>query len=201
MYYGAIVLAGGCGKRFHGKKQFYMLDGKPLWKHVHDKIADVIGSSDNIVTVGIDIPGGETRTESVRNGLQNLRGKTERVIIAEAARPLVTREQIKIILGCKSESVSFVMPLVNTVIGRDGTYYDRSSFYDLLTPQAFDYHKLITAYNTNNYLDMTDETRVMYEEYDIKPYLIETGDNLIKVTYPRDVEVIESLLRERPELR
>ena len=201
MDYGAIVLAGGCGKRFHGKKQFYMLDGKPLWKHVHDKIADVIGSSDNIVTVGIDIPGGETRTESVRNGLQNLRGKTERVLIAEAARPLVTREQIKSILGCKSESVSFVMPLVNTVIGRDGTYYDRSSFYDLLTPQAFDYHKLITAYNTNNYLDMTDETRVMYEEYDIKPYLIETGDNLIKVTYPRDVEVIESLLRERPELR
>ena len=114
-------------------------------------------------------------------------------MILEAARPLVTIAQLKTLIDNPNPSISFVMPLVNTVIGRDGTYYDRSSFYDLLVPQAFDYQKLLSAYETGKYTDMTDETRVMFEEYGIKPSLIETGQNLFKVTYPRDVAVLESI--------
>ena len=63
---GAVVLAGGKGERFRGQKQFCELKGKPLWQHVNDKIHAVM-QSDNIIVVGIDIPGGETRTESVRD--------------------------------------------------------------------------------------------------------------------------------------
>ena len=38
---------------------------------------------------------------------------------------------------------------------------------------------------------MTDETRVMYEEYGITPTFVEGGENLYKVTYPHDIEYLE----------
>lgn len=53
--FGAIVLAGGNGERFQGKKQFYIINGKPLWKHVYDKIHNVL-EDNNIVVVGVDVP-------------------------------------------------------------------------------------------------------------------------------------------------
>ncbi len=190
---GAVVLAGGKGERFRGQKQFCELKGKPLWQHVNDKIHAVM-QSDNIIVVGIDIPGGETRTESVRKGLKRLSPNTERVIIAEAARPLVTKQQIEEILYDNAPSSSFVMPLVNTVIKRDGTYINREEMYELLTPQAFDYQLLSKALDSGRFKNMTDETRTMFEFYGIKPHLIETTDNLIKVTYQKDLSIIESLL-------
>ncbi len=195
----AIILAAGKGTRFGGKKQFISLHGKYLYQHVLEKASDCIDIG-NIVTVGVDIPGGSTRSESVRMGLKALPSDTSRVVILEAARPLVTREQIQILIEDSWPSTSFVIPLVNTVVSRSGFYVDRSQYYDLLTPQAFNFSLLNKAYETGKYLDMTDETRVMYEEYNIKANFIETGDNLVKVTYPRDVAVIESLIKERGDL-
>lgn len=190
---GAVVLAGGKGERFQGQKQYCKLNGKPLWKHVYDKVYAVI-QSDNIVVVGIDIPGGETRTESVIKGLNRLSSNTSRVIIAEAARPLVTKRQIEELINDDAPSTSFVMPLVNTVIKRDGTYINREEMYELLTPQAFDYQLISRALNSGQFKNMTDETRVMLEFHGIKPHLIETTENLFKVTYKRDLPIIESLM-------
>ena len=150
--------------------------------------------SDNIVVVGVDIPGGETRTESVVKGLHQLSPNTERVIIAEAARPLVTKRQIEEILYVNAPSVSFVMPLVNTIIKREGIYINREEMYELLTPQAFDYQLICRALYSGKFKNMTDETRVMFEFYGIKPHLIETTENLFKVTYKRDLPIIESLM-------
>lgn len=192
MKIGIIILAAGKGERFHGKKQDIVFHGKPLWQHSYDTALKVADKT-KIVVVGKNIKGGRTRSFSVINGLKALPKDTEKVLILEAARPLVTVEQLKILIDNPNPSISFVIPLVNTVIGRDGKFYDRSSFYDLLVPQSFDYKKLLAAYETGKYTDMTDETRVMFEEYGIKPCLIETGQNLFKVTYPRDAAVLESI--------
>ena len=35
-----IILAGGKGTRFGGQKQFLEINGKPLWKHVFDKLSN-----------------------------------------------------------------------------------------------------------------------------------------------------------------
>lgn len=63
----------------------------------------------------------------------------------------------------------------------------------MLVPQAFDFKMLFKAYGSGKFKDMTDETRVMYEYYGIKPTMIETDNNLYKVTYPGDLLVIESI--------
>lgn len=190
---GAIVLAGGKGKRFQGQKQFVELHGTPLWEIVYSKASRIIDRS-RIVTVGVDIPGGETRTESVIHGMRALDHNLSRVIILEAARPLVTESQIKTLLHDPYPSSSFVMPLVNTVVQRSGQYLDRSSLYELLTPQAFDYGLLRTALDSGQFYDMTDETRIMFEYWKISPHFIETTDNLIKVTYPKDIHIVEQMI-------
>lgn len=193
---GAIILAGGQGSRFKKKKQFELLYDKEMWKYVYEKALNVVERK-NIVVVGVDIAGGDTRSKSVYNGLMAMPETCDRVIILEAARPLVTENQIKKLLSDKNKSTTFALQLVNTVIGRDGSYYDRNDFYDLLTPQAFDFKLLKEAYKTGKYEDTTDETIIMSQEYGIKPAFILEGENLLKVTYERDMEIVSNLLKQQ----
>lgn len=196
---GAIILAAGEGSRFGSKKQFILYKGKMLYEHVLNTMEKCI-SRDNIVVVGVDIPGGSTRSESVFNGLKFLSNKNiEKVIIAEAARPLVTVKQIEEILNTQYKSNTFVMPLVNTVVYRTGVYINRNDLYDLLVPQSFDFNLLYKAYMTGKYKDYTDDTRIIFEEYNIKPHFILTGDNLYKVTYKKDLAVLDSILENCKE--
>jgi len=194
----AILLAAGHGTRYHGKKQDEPFHGKPLWQYAYETVCEVVGR-DRVVVVGKDIPGGETRTGSVMNGLRALPPDTERVIIAEAARPMVTRAQIRQLAEDDHPSVTFVRPLVNTVIYRDGRYLNRSELYDMLTPQAFDYRLLSEAYRSGQFSDLTDDTRVMYLYHNIPPFFIETGTNLFKVTYPGDLNIVESIYQAQKE--
>lgn len=192
---GVILLAAGLGTRFHGKKQDILFHDKPLWRYAYETALEIVGK-ENIVAVGKDIPGGATRTESVKIGLAALPKTVDRVIIVEAARPMVTKEQIRQLLDDPHPSSTFVRPLVNTVIYRDGTYVNRNEMYDLLTPQAFDRKMLEEAYRSERFNDMTDETRVMFEFFGEKPHFIETeANNLFKITYPGDLDIIESIYK------
>lgn len=199
MTYGAIILAAGLSTRYGGtKKQDLEFHGKQLWRYSYDTAISIVGR-ENIVAVGKDIPGGETRTKSVIIGLHSLPSDTDRVIILDAARPLVTAQQIKLLLENPNPSCTLVRPLVNTPIFRDGRYVNRNEMYDMLVPQAFDYKLLLEAYDSGRFEDMTDETRVMFEYHGIKPTLIETENNLYKVTYPGDLLIIESIYQRMKE--
>lgn len=195
MPYSAILLAAGKGERYGDTKQFVLFHGKPLWKCVFDTLNAVI-PSDRIAAVGIEIPGGATRTGSVMNGLAALPEDTDRVIIAEAARPLLTVEQVEELLGDPHPSSSFAIPLVNTVAYWDGRYINREELCEVLVPQAFDYKLLVEAYRSGMFANMTDETRVMFEYHGIKPHYIDTRRNLNKVTYPGDLDQIEIIWKK-----
>lgn len=198
--YSAILLAAGKGTRYKETKQDVLFHDKPLWKYAYDTASEVI-EKQRIITVGKDIEGGATRTESVLNGLLALPKDTSRVIIIEAARPMVTKEQILQLLNNENESVTFVRPLVNTVIYRNGTYINRDELYELLTPQAFDYNLLLQAYLSGKFKDVTDETRIMFEFHNIRPHFIEVDtNNLFKVTYPGDLNIIESIYKEQRKI-
>lgn len=194
MKYSAILLAAGKGTRYKEKKQDVIFHNKPLWRYAYECAKKIVGKQ-NIIVVGKDIHGGVTRTESVLKGLESIPSDTDRVVILEAARPMVTEKQIRQLLEDSYPSCSFVRPLVNTVIFRNGTYINRDSLYELLTPQAFDYKLLLSAYRSGKFNDMTDETRVMYEFHGIRAHFIETETNLYKVTYPGDLDIIESIYK------
>ncbi|WP_025019774.1 IspD/TarI family cytidylyltransferase [Phocaeicola sartorii] len=197
----AIILAAGKGTRFHGQKQFLEFHDKPLWKHLYDNVTDVV-PRENIIVVGVDIEGGKTRSGSVKKGLEwiDARGNCRRVIIMEAARTLVTRKQIEDIAMNDAPSCCYVIPVVDTVILKDKTYLTRSECLSLVSPQAFDFQLLWKAYVNADLSEMrTDETRLMNDVYGIKPTFIEGADNLYKVTYPKDIAVIEELYKHMDE--
>ena len=197
--YGAIVLAAGSSSRYgEEKKQDLLFHGKPIWRHAYDKALSAVESG-YIVAVGKDLPGGKTRSESVRIGLKALPQTSQRVVLLDAAHPLLSVGQINQLLHHPAPSCSLVRPLVNTPIFRNGTYVNRSDMYDLLVPQAFDYPMLLEAYESGRFTDMTDETRVMYEFFGILPTLIETDNNLYKITYPGDLTIIESIYQRMKE--
>jgi 2-C-methyl-D-erythritol 4-phosphate cytidylyltransferase len=198
MVAGAVLLAAGSGVRFGGKKQDVIFHGFSVWHYPYEVLSKFI-DREHLVVVGKDIPGGDTRTLSVSIGLASLPDDTSRVIIAEAARPLVTPEQIAVLLNETHDSVSFVKPLVNTVVYRNGAYMNREDLYELLTPQAFDFPKLKYAYAHRSSDTFTDETRIMYEVHGIKPFFIETGQNLFKLTYQEDIAILESLYQHQKE--
>ena len=89
----AVLLAAGKGTRYQGTKQDILFHGKPVWRYPYELLVSILGE-DHVVAVGKDIPGGVTRTGSVRNGMAALPENAERVIIVEAARPMLTKEQI-----------------------------------------------------------------------------------------------------------
>ena len=193
----AVILAAGNGERFGKKKQFINFIDKPLYRHVFDTVLDIL-PRDNIVIVGVDIKGGNTRSQSVIAGLEYFsknKNDIDKVIILEAARPLVTKQQVLKLLNSESLSTTFVMPLVDTVIERDGKYVDRENYYNLLTPQCFSYKLLLDAYNKYPNKSYTDETRLMYEVYGIKAKFIKEGQNLFKLTYVRDLPILEHLFK------
>lgn len=92
MKYSAILLAAGKGTRYHGRKQDVIFHDKPLWRYAYETVESIVGH-DRIVAVGKDIEGGVTRTESVIKGLDAIPVDTDRVVIVEAARPMVTKKQ------------------------------------------------------------------------------------------------------------
>ena len=197
----AVVLAGGFGTRFGERKQFVDFMGKPVYKHVYEKAVSLLGFK-NVIVVGVDIPGGITRSHSVINGLNHFKQKGEKynkVLIAEAARPLVTIEQMKRLIDIDAPSATFVQPLVNTIIKKDVEFINRNEYLELLTPQCFDFEMLYKAYSEKSDWDMTDETRVIYERFKIKPRFIEGGQNLTKLTYLKDLPYLEHLFRLQQE--
>lgn len=193
----AIVLAGGQGTRYGQQKQFIVLNGKPLWQHVHDKVSKFVDEGD-VCVVGVDTEGGATRSQSVINGLRYLKrrgAEYSRLIILEAARPLITEQQIQDILNDAHPSCTYVLPLKSTVIMKDGTYLDRNQMWKMSTPVAFDFDRFYKAYMSGKYLDFTDDTRVMFEECGEKPHFLLGGENLLKLTYQSDLPVLEALMK------
>lgn len=196
----ALILAGGRATRFGGtvKKQFLEFHGKELWRTLFDTVTEVI-DKDRVVVVGVDIPGGVTRPASVKNGLEWIknRGECRKVVILEAARALVTKEQLEEIVAIDSKSCCFVTPVVDTVILVDKTYLTRSDCRHLVSPQAFDFNLLYNAYLNCDLTEIrTDETRLMNDTYGIKPDFLDGGENLYKVTYPKDLAVLEEIWKE-----
>ena len=193
-----IILAAGQGSRFGRKKQFLEINGKPLWQHVKNKALNFT-EPDNIVVVGVDIEGGITRSQSVICGLKHFKKMSksfDKIVILEAARPLITPEQIQDAINADSDSVSFALPLTSTVIKKNGEYIDRNECLSLSTPVCFNYNLFSEAYLSGKYYDLTDDTFVMYSEYGIKPMLLEGSENLVKLTYSSDLAILELLMNK-----
>lgn len=189
MSFSCIIVAGGKGTRFGRKKQNVVWNGKPLWRHVYDKCIQV---SDDVQVMGYSKLG---RQGAVYNGLK--KAKHSRVVILEAARPFVTVDQIKLIGELKYWSSSYAISSVDTIYHTDvNKHLNRKSTVCLQVPQAFDKKLLLEAHEKYKGAKLTSDTELMEKAFGVAPVLILGGDNLKKVTYPKDLKILDVILNE-----
>lgn len=222
-----IVLSAGSGKRIGGRipKQYMELCGKPVLfyslKAMQDSFIDeiilVTGAADvdfcrteivekyGFAKVKAIIPGGAERYNSVYEGLKHIEDPAGcYVYIHDGARPLLSFE----ILENNRESVALYNAVVTAVpskdtiklVSPDGTVRatpDRSSVWNVQTPQTFRADLLMEAYDRmfeNPDSFVTDDGMVMENYGTAKVHVCKGSYSNIKITTPEDFSVAENFI-------
>lgn len=141
----AIVVAAGRGERFGGPKQHEVIAGR---RCVDWSVADAGAACDGVIVVvppGEDgVPGGATRSESVRNGLAAVPADAEVIVVHDAARPAAGVDLFRAVIAAVRDGADAAFPgiaVTDTIKRVDGDVVvetlDRSALVAVQTPQAF----------------------------------------------------------------
>ena len=221
----AIIVAAGSSQRMGFDKLLALLGDQPVLAHTiraferTESVTEIIlvaraervkefeellGQND-FRKVHHVIPGGEQRQDSVRTGLERVRSETTFVAVHDAARPLVTPEQIERVFEVARVhgGAALAEPITNTLKRADSNGVvtggvSRESLYAMQTPQIFSRDLLEKAYAAvaENKLSVTDEVSAV-EETGAKVVLVPNEEWNIKITYPRDLLLAQAVLARR----
>ena len=221
----AILVAAGESRRMGFDKLFAMIAGRPVIAHTtraferanyvgeiivvaredrHAEIKTMI-RDENFKKVRSIIPGGKHRQDSVRAGQDHLDAATKYVAVHDAARPLITPEQIDHVLEqCRIHSAaSLAQPISDTLKYADTELFvagpvDRHQLYAMQTPQIFERRLIEDAYQAvyAENASVTDEVSAV-ERLGRKVILVPNQDLNFKITYPRDLALAEFVLTQR----
>ena len=145
------------------------------------------------------VTGGETRFNSVKNGLSSIDEEEGFVAIHDGVRPLVTKELIKRVFEA-AESKGNAIPVIDVndslrkVDGQKNTQVNRNEFKIVQTPQCFELGSLRKAFNQSYSKSFTDEASVI-EAMGEAIVLMQGDTNNIKITTPSDLLVAESYFK------
>lgn len=212
MKYSALVVAAGSGSRMKlGYNKVYMRlsDGKCLLDKTLSVFMDDPDCTQIVVvtdpamfrqeigekTVGkvVVARGGETRQESVHNGLMAVLEET--VFVHDGARPFLKKEVLERLKGTmETEDAALLMvPCKDTIKRVIGGYveetYDRSTLMCAQTPQAFRTSVLISCMD-QAVLDGwtgTDYASVVEKYSNVRVAAVEGDYANLKVTTPEDI--------------
>ncbi len=172
----AIVVAGGRGVRAGPDeipKQYRLLAGRSVLRRTLDvflahpaihRVIVIIGAGDSLryansapqdEKLAMPATGGETRQQSVRNGLKALAPyNPDRVLIHDGVRPFVSPDLVSRMVEALdgAEAVVPLLPVANTLKsvtadGRVGATVSRDGLYAAETPQGFRYTAIRDAHD------------------------------------------------------
>lgn len=218
----ALIVAGGKGTRIKSKvpKQFLDLDGVPILMRT---INTFYSYSPDITVIVVlpedDFPlweelcllhkynkpllltkGGDTRFQSVKNGLEKIEGDGL-VAIHDGVRPLVSEDIIgaSFRLAAVHGSAVAAVRLKESIrmTDQDNTKaMDRSRFRLVQTPQTFRVELIKQAYQIKEDTSLTDDASVAERSGHVIS-LFEGSYENIKITTAEDMIVAEALLKAR----
>ena len=225
MAYFALVPAAGSGARMGEAlpKQYLPLAGRPLIHHALATLCAVPRiSAVFVVLAAADTEwrrhdwsdpdkltvlrcGGETRADSVRNGLLAMAervGTEDWVLVHDAARPCLTVAQVETLIreiGDDPVGGLLAQPVADTLKRADGISrvvetVSRERLWRAQTPQMFRHGELLRALQAC--ADVTDEAGAI-EALGLQPKLVNSGGANPKVTYPEDMRLAELILSDR----
>ena len=223
---GVVIVAGGDSTRTAGSelKQFRWVAGKPMLLH---SLQSFMARAD-VVTVVCVIPrqyvadpppwifqcdvdrlllsiGGSTRTESVRNGLEDLPDEASIALIHDAARPLVDDALIERVVSRVrvGDCVVPALPVVDTLkeaddAGRVLRTVDRAKLWRAQTPQGFPREIIERAHREARIAKVaaTDDA-ALCERIGAPVVIVPGSERALKVTDENDFERIEALFAAR----
>ncbi len=186
-------------------EKLYVLCPEQWIHHTKNLVRKYIGESARISV----IQGGETRNETIMNAIRRIESeyevKEETVIVThDSVRPFVTHRIIEenIKYAEKYGACDTVVPATDTIVqSEDNTIIaevpDRRKMYQGQTPQSFRLKKLKELYEgltEDEKKILTDATKIFVMGGE-KVYLVEGEVSNIKITYPYDLRVAETLIQ------
>ncbi|MEU8848647.1 2-C-methyl-D-erythritol 4-phosphate cytidylyltransferase [Streptomyces sp. NPDC048564] len=155
------------------------------------------------------VPGGETRQESVKLGLDALPPEHDIVLVHDAARPLVPVDTVDAVIEAVRDGAQAVvpaLPLADTVKEVEPAAVtgepepvvatpQRARLRAVQTPQGFDRATLIRAHETVTD-DVTDDAS-MVEQLGLTVVVVPGHEEAFKVTRPLDLVLAEAVLARR----
>ena len=150
------------------------------------------------------VAGGETRQESVANGILVCDAGSTHLAIHDAARPLLEEKDVlKVFQDAKKYRAATlgVMTKDTVKVVREGWICDtpeRSELFLTQTPQVFEHALYLKGmvYAKEHRLDFTDDCQLM-EAIGVPVYMTQGSYSNIKLTTPEDLAVAQALLAER----
>ena len=218
----AIIVAGGTGQRMGTAlpKQFLAIEGKSILLHTIGQFVTAYADINFIIVLRADyiqdgkalitssglsqsfqfVAGGDTRFQSVKNGLAQA-DPASIVFVHDAVRCLLTPDLIQ---RCYQQAVEkgSAIPAVSstdTIRILEGTQHhvvDRANVMMIQTPQTFNAALLMKAFDQAYQPSFTDEANVL-EASGKEVYLIEGEYENIKITRPLDLAIAEYILAKR----
>lgn len=218
----AIVAAAGSGERL-GKevpKPFIVIHGRPLVIHTllvleqcgliegiivtahpdHLERMRTIISDAGLRKISCVTAGGKTRTESVRKALDRLDADTQKVLIHDGARPLITADFLQRMIEASMDEDALIaaLPVKPTIKQVDPASLavqktlDRNGLWEIQTPQIFQKALLQQAYHQKD-IDVTDDAALI--EHLGRGVKVFPGlEQNIKITTPFDLMLAEKLI-------
>lgn len=208
----ALLVAAGSGERLGAgrPKAFVVLAGRPMleWSLEALRAAGideiVVAAPPGETVAGcVTVPGGATRSESVRAALAA--APPGDIVVHDAARPLVTPEHFREALAALADADCAVAaaPVTDTVkeAGPDRLVtatLDRSRLWAIQTPQAFRRAVLERALAVDDdVLAQATDDAWLVERTGGTVRVVESTPANLKVTTPHDLAIAEHLLADR----
>ena len=215
-----IIVAGGKGNRLDTNypKQFYKINGKPVLLHTIERFY----TYDNQIKIILVLPykeiqtwkniintytiqfhytlvsGGQTRFQSVKNGLQEAK-TADLIAIHDGVRPLVNHETLQKTFN-KAEQSGTAIPVIvppesiRKLKETTSTAVNRQDYRLVQTPQIFYRDIILKSYQTEYKDKFTDDASVV-EASGFHIHLVEGNTENIKITRPIDLKIVEALLK------
>ena len=217
----AIIVAGGTGQRMGSvvPKQFLEIEGKSILLHTIDQFVNAFDDISLVVVLPEGyieegkkllknrtknpiqfIAGGETRFQSVKNGLTAVNEKSI-VFVHDAVRCLLTPALVQRCYQQAVENGSAIPAVSSTDTVRimeneKHQLFDREKVMLIQTPQTFQSEIILAAFDQVYQPNFTDEANVV--EASGQPVFLVDGEfENIKITRPLDLAIATYVLTKR----